>query len=247
VPDYSLREHDVFAFVAIPVLLLVCLTLAVAVASRRLGEGRAAHSRAIATLIGGAVWMAAWWAIASSGALRRWDAAPPPLAIVVASVLVVSLLVAFGRYGRRLALGIPLWVLIAVQGFRLPLELAMHSMYERGIMPAPMSYSGQNFDIVTGATALVVAAVVRGNRRRWLAVIWNVVGFGLLVNIVMIAILATPLFQYFGPSQVNVFVTYPPFIWLPTVMVTAALTGHLVIGRALWLGRRTEAPSVGAA
>ena len=49
---------------------------------------------------------------------------------------------------------VPLWILVAVQGFRLPLELAMHRLYERGIMPEQMSYSGRNFDIVTGATAL---------------------------------------------------------------------------------------------
>ena len=29
------------------------------------------------------------------------------------------------------------------------------------------------------------------------------------------------------------FVTYTPFVWLPAVMVVAALAGHLVIFRAL--------------
>jgi hypothetical protein len=29
------------------------------------------------------------------------------------------------------------------------------------------------------------------------------------------------------------FVAYPPFVWLPAVMVVAALAGHLVIFRAL--------------
>jgi hypothetical protein len=28
-------------------------------------------------------------------------------------------------------------------------------------------------------------------------------------------------------------VTYPPFVWLPAVLVLAALAGHLVIFRAL--------------
>ena len=51
-------------------------------------------------------------------------------------------------------------MLVGVQGFRLPLELAMHRMYERGIMPVQMSYSGLNYDILTGIRALVVAALV---------------------------------------------------------------------------------------
>jgi heme exporter protein D len=32
---------------------------------------------------------------------------------------------------------------------------------------------------------------------------------------------------------VNVFVMYAPFVWLPAVMVLAALAGHLVVFRAL--------------
>jgi len=30
-----------------------------------------------------------------------------------------------------------------------------------------------------------------------------------------------------------VFVTYTPFVWLPTVLVLAALAGHLIIFRAV--------------
>jgi hypothetical protein len=63
--------------------------------------------------------------------------------------------------------------------------------------------------------------------------IWNVVGLLLLANVVIVAILATPLIRYFGDRQLNVWVTYPPFVWLPAVLVLAALAGHLVIFRAL--------------
>ena len=58
---------------------------------------------------------------------------------------------------------------------------------------------------------------------------WNVLGLALLINVMTVAILGTPRFRYFGPDQVNVWVTYPPFVWLPAVMVLAALAGHLVI------------------
>jgi hypothetical protein len=124
-------------------------------------------------------------------------------------------------------------VLIAIQGFRLPLELAMHALHQAGIMPEQMSYSGRNFDILTGATALIVAPFVRGGRARALAAVWNFMGFALLVNIVAVSILSTPRVAYFGPDRLNVFVTYPPFVWLPTVMVAAALAGHLLVARAL--------------
>ena len=62
---------------------------------------------------------------------------------------------------------------------------------------------------------------------------WNVAGLLLLVNIVAVAILSTPRLAMFGPDQLNVFVFYPPFVWLPAVLVLAALAGHLIIFRAL--------------
>jgi hypothetical protein len=145
---------------------------------------------------------------------------------------------AFSPLGTQLAAHLPLWLLVAVQGFRLPLELAMHGMYERGVMPVQMSYSGRNFDIVTGATALVVAAIVWfGRGGRALVAAWNILGLALLVNVVTVAILGTPRFQYFGPDHLNVWVMRPPFVWLPAVMVLAALAGHLLVFRALVLQR----------
>ena len=61
-------------------------------------------------------------------------------------------------------------------------------------------------------------------------------------NIVTIAVLSTPVFRYFGDERLNVFVTYPPFVWLPSVMVLAALAGHLLTFRALHVSPRGERP-----
>src|SRR5688572_5278663 len=63
--------------------------------------------------------------------------------------------------------------------------------------------------------------------------LWNVLGLALLVNVVSVAIASMPLLRLFGDDRVVTFVTYPPFVWLPAVMVLAALAGHLVIFRAL--------------
>jgi hypothetical protein len=62
--------------------------------------------------------------------------------------------------------------------------------------------------------------------------LWNVLGLLLLINIVTVAILATPRIRYFGDDHLNTWVTYTPFVWLPAVMVLAALAGHLIIFRA---------------
>ena len=178
--------------------------------------------------------MAITAAAAESGILRDWTANPPPFALLVAGIVVVAVSLAWTTVGWRLARHVPLWVLVAVQAFRLPLELATHAMYERGIMPGQMSYSGRNFDIVTGIAAIPAAVLLASGRGgRTLAAAWNVLGLALLVNVVVVAILSTPRFAYFGGERLNVWVTYVPFVWLPAVMVVAALAGHLVVFRAL--------------
>ena len=232
---YVWTDPVVLSFVAIPVLLVAALLAGVSAGSRRLGEPDHVRRRAMMlTAVVAAAWMGATWTAGASGVLRNWDTVPPPFAFLVLGILILAALVASGGYGRRLADGVPLWILVGVQGFRLPLEVAMHAMYERGIMPVQMSYSGRNFDIVTGFAAIIVAALLMAGRAgRGLVLGWNLLGLALLLNIVTIAILSTPRFRYFGDNQLNVWVTYTPFVWLPAVMVLAALAGHLLVFRAL--------------
>lgn len=225
-PTYSLTEPSVAAFVAIPMCLAFLFIWAVARVS---GPGAIT-----AAAVGTAVWMAGTLALAVSGMLRRWDATPPPFALLVAAVVLLAVVIAFSGVGRRIASQIPLWALVATQAFRLPLELAMHRLAVRGIMPPQMSYTGFNFDIVTGATAVAVAFLLLQRRAgRALVMAWNVGGLVLLLNVVVIAIVSTPRLHVFGADRMNVFVTYPPFVWLPSVMVLAALAGHLLVFRAL--------------
>jgi hypothetical protein len=234
-PDYSYSDPAVLAFVAIPLALVAALTWGVVLAWRRSGATAAATVRAaVLTLAGSAGWMAFTWTIAASGSFRQWDRLPPPLALLVVTIAVLGGRLAFSRLGSQVSAHVPLWALVGVQGFRFPLELAMHALADRGIMPEQMSYSGRNLDIVTGMSALVVAYLLAtGRGGRVLVLIWNVLGLALLLNVVVVALLSTPIFAYFGPDRLNVFVTYPPFVWLPAVMVLAALAGHLIVFRAI--------------
>ena len=234
-PPYQLSDPVVAAFVVIPIALAATLIWATLTAWRRSGASESAARRA-AVIVGAdaAAWMALTWAAAMSGILQQWDLRPPPFLFVILGTIVISLIFAFGGVGTRIAQYLPLWALVAVQSFRLPLELAMHALSERGIMPIQMSYSGRNFDIVTGATAILVAMLVKaGHGGPRLVMVWNVLGLALLVNVVSVAIASMPLLRLFGDDRVVTFVTYPPFVWLPAVMVLAALAGHLVIFRAL--------------
>jgi hypothetical protein len=236
-PPYSLADPAVLTFVVLPLAIVGLFAWGTGAAWIRAGHAASARRAAAMAALAGWVWMGATHTAAESGVFRNWSATPPPFALLVVSIVTLAAAVTFSPLGRRLSTQLPLWTLVAVQSFRLPLEIAMHALVARGIMPEQMSYSGRNFDVVTGATAIVVAALVatgRGGRR--LVAAWNVLGLALLVNIVTVAILSTPRFAVFGPDRLNVFVTYPPFVWLPAVLVLAALAGHLLIFRALSAG-----------
>jgi hypothetical protein len=235
VTQYSILEPAPLTFVVLPVVLVCVLAWGTAVAWRRSGAAVSAAVRATALSVAAAIgWMAGTGMVAASGILREWERTPPPIAMLVAAIAAVAFGVAYSPFGTRIASTIPLWALVLIHAFRLPLEVAMHGMYTRGVMPVQMSYSGLNFDIVTGATAIPVALLAAtGRAGPGIVAAWNVVGLTLLLNVVTVAILATPRFRYFGDDHLNIWVTYPPFVWLPAVMVLAALAGHLLIFRAL--------------
>jgi hypothetical protein len=183
-------------------------------------------------------WAAVWFTLAigaaASGVLRQWDWRPPPFAILAVLMIALGVTLARSTIGDRLARGLPLAWLVGFQSFRFPLELLMHSAYTEGVMPVQMSYSGRNFDILTGITALLLGVAMSiWHVPKWIVWIWNVMGLGLLLNIVSVALASVPAFQAFGPDRVNTFVTYPPYVLLPTVVVLAAWAGHLVVFRAL--------------
>jgi CubicO group peptidase (beta-lactamase class C family) len=225
------------AFRVLPIGLAALLVAGTYVAWRRTGSGpwRAAVA-AGRMAVGVAVWMAITHLAAQLGILR-FDTRPPTMVFLVIAVVVLSLGLGASPVGRRLALGLPLWVLVGAQSFRLPLELMMHRAYEAGLMPVQMSFSGWNYDILTGASALVVAALVgagRAGRRTVRA--WNVLGALLLCNIITIAWLSAPTpLRLFHTPPANTWITAPPYVWLPAVMVAMAILGHLVVYRALRL------------
>jgi hypothetical protein len=88
-------------------------------------------------------------------------------------------------------------------------------------------------------TALALAALLASGRlpRRLVAPVvgvWNAMGAALLLNVVGVALLSAPTpFRMFHNEPANVWVTRAPWVWLPTVMVVAAILGHVLVFRRL--------------
>jgi len=180
------------------------------------------------------VLMAGQLALSARGVLTEWHRVPPPFLPVVAVSVLLAAGAASSAIGARAAERLSFAALIGYQSFRLPLELVMHRAATDGLMPVQMSFSGWNFDILSGITAIPVAILAaRGRASRGVIVAWNLLGTALLINIVSIAVASLPNFAAFGPDRLNTWVADPPYIWLPGVLVPAALFGHILTWRKL--------------
>ena len=95
-----------------------------------------------------------------------------------------------------------------------------------------MTWTGQNWDIISGLTALVCASFA--TRHRAAARIANIVGFALLLNVMRVAILSSPVPFGWGQQPPLLLALHLPYALIGPVCVGGALFGHLVLTRALW-------------
>ena len=152
------------------------------------------------------------------------------------------------RLGLRIATGIPLAALVGVQAFRFPLEMMLHRAFREGLMPVQMSYSGFNFDILTGLSAIGVALyLVKRPHALGVVRVWNVAGIVLLANVLTIAVLSTPTpIRVFHNEPANEWIAHAPWVWLPAVFVVAAIIGHIIVFRRLRYESRVRAQAARA-
>jgi hypothetical protein len=232
----------VAGFSVLAVLVAGTFVAGVHVAWRNQGRPAGRVRRAtLLSAVGAALWMGLTGAAAGMGWLR-FDPPPRTMLPLFAAVFAIAFGLGLSRVGRTLAAGVPLAVLVGVQGFRFPLELLMHRAADEGLMPVRMSFSGRNFDILTGIAALVVAAVLAGGRGSpGLVRAWNVAGALLLANVLAVALLSAPTpLQVFHGRPDTTWVTEAPYVWLPTVLVLAALLGHILVARRLRMMKRGD-------
>lgn len=182
-----------------------------------------------------AAWLGVSTLLAESGILRQFNRTPPPFVLFAFGFTFATTVLALSPLGTRLVKDTGIAWLMAFQAFRIPVELWLHRLYQEGVVPVQMTYSGRNFDIVSGIFGLALGLwAMKAEPPRWAIWLFNLVGLGLLINIVTIAILSapTPLRQFFN-EPANTFVAYWPHVWLPAFLVQAAWFGHLLVFR--WL------------
>jgi hypothetical protein len=213
--------------------LVVVLAVLFLLAARRVNRWHAGPATWGVPLLVLLFWLAVPGLLAWQG---RLDSYAPLPTLGTGMMLVLTLgtvVLAFSRWGRLFAQALPLAALVGFQVFRVSLEALLHSLYEQGVIPVQMTWSGRNYDVVTGLLAVPVALLLWAGRcPKWLLLAWNLLGLALLVNILAVAILSTPVpFRVFTDPPANLLPSTFPFVWLPTFLVQAALFGHLLVFR----------------
>ena len=245
-PSYPLPDDSPLlqvAFVALTLSLAALFVVAVHHSARRTGrDPRSAMRQSVVAGVFALAWIAATGLLASRDVLRMWD--PPTMGLVLGPTLVVAIGIALSPLGRQLVAGIPIEWLVGFQGFRILVELLLHRAYVEGLMPVQMSWSGRNFDVASGITAVAVGFWLGTAARpsSLLVALWNTLGVALLANILFVALLSAPTpFRFFMNDPPNMFITRAPWVWLPSVMVFAAILGHALVIR--WLLGQLRPPA----
>lgn len=229
VPEFSPPQGLTFAFAALTLVVVALDVFFVRLAAP--AEKRTRWTLAACGVAG--AWLLAHGFIAKSGVLFQPNR-PQVMGIYLGGNIIVAVLVARSSLGARLS-SLPLAALVLLQAFRLPLEVLLHLLHEAGELPVQMTWSGRNLDVITGLSASAVGLVGlwRGVPAR-VALAFNLLGFGLLINVVVIAVLSAPLpFRQFMNDPPVVLVFHAPYNWIVNVHVWTAMVGHLLIFRAL--------------
>ncbi len=211
------------------------LTVAAAVVAVVLALRRAGVSATVVWLLA-VVYLGVPAFLAGAGMLNRYNPLPAPALLLVLSITGITLTLAFTGIGGRLAASVPMAAIVAFQAFRIAVEVWLHGLYVEGVVPVQMTYVGRNFDIVSGITGLLLGGWLLSGGRvpRGVVLVWNLLGLALLVNIVLVAMLATPVpFRVFADGPPNLLPSTFPYVWLPSFLVQVALASHLLVFRQL--------------
>ena len=190
-------------------------------------SGRSAGIWAGATLT---LWLVLTGWLAGSGFLDHWN--PPRMLVLFGSILIFLFWSARQPWTQRLG-DLSLKWLVGFQAFRIVVEVMLHEAVQEGVANPTMTWTGNNFDILPGISALLLCPFADKLKPRTLQV-WNVAMAIILIFTVVSAVLSAPIpFRQIGGVPPNVFVARFPFVWLPGVLVTSAWLGHIVLFRRL--------------
>jgi hypothetical protein len=185
------------------------------------------------------------------GVVRNATMRPPGVAFLFLPIIVFFVILIARTKSpamERFALAFPLWLILAIQTFRVGVELFLHQLWIAGLLPRMLTFAGANVDIYVGATAPIAAwLATRGRSGLKIVLAWNVLGILALANIVTRAVLTAP-----GPLNLihtgvpNRMIGTFPFTFVPGFFVPLALLLHILALRSAFSRLHANEPAIEA-
>ena len=176
-------------------------------------------------------WLILLGILSIRGFFADFSRLPPRLALALLPPLPAVLLFLRSAAGKRLLQHIqPHW-LIYLQSFRILVEIGLWMLVRNGSLPVQMSFEGRNFDVISGLLAFPVGyyCFVKKSWPPVIALLYNITGLVLLINIVSISALSMPgPLRAFHNQPDSSFLTRFPLIYLPGFLVPLAYTLHIL-------------------
>lgn len=218
-------------FVLLVVGIIYAILFGLRTAHRNMGTEKV-RSEAIVqyVLLGILFWLATIGVLAHLGFFANFDVLPPRILVAVIPPVILTIILLRSKVFSSVLAHIPRSWLVYIQSFRIVMEIILWMGMLAGFVPFQMTFTGFNYDIIVGITAILGGMVFfgKGRLRRFEAIIWNVFGILLLFFIVGISAVSAP-----GPAQIftnepaNRMIAFVPFVWLPGFVVPFALAMHL--------------------
>jgi len=233
--------HISALFIALVFGIAFLIIIAVQASGRKLNlPFEQLRNNNLATIIVLLVWLLFTLIIGISGFLDDFTSRPPKILLIILPPLLFILMIFISKPFHELSDSMDNFWFIYPQSFRILMEFILWLLFRYRVIPVQMTFAGGNYDIIIGLTAPVVAYYCF-NRRIWspkAALVWNFIGLGMLLYIMVVSILSTPYsFRYFMNDPANTLPFHFPFVWLPGVVVPFAMLLHLLSIRRLILGK----------
>ncbi len=177
------------------------------------------------------LWLIILTILGLSGVLKDFSSFPPRMVSILIIPILVTLWFIISSRSDEYVDRLPPAQVVKLQSFRIMVELFIWWAFIDNLLPIQMTFEGRNFDILVGLTAPLVSwYFLKENNLKPLAVlVWNVIGLGLLINIVTIAVLSMPTpLRYFQNDPANTLVAGFPWVLLPGCLVILAFGLHLL-------------------
>ena len=211
-----------------PIPLYLSISFILVIAATLFFLYKASRSRSLLLILVG--WLIVQGIIGSTGFYTVTNTLPPRFLLTLLPPLAGIIYLAFSGRGQKLIGELDLRILTLLSVIRIPVEFILMGLYQHHYLPETMTFSGRNFDILSGLSAplMYLFAFRNGRINKPLLLVWNVVCLVLVLNVLTMGILSAPTrFQQLAFDQPNIAILHMPFIWLPALVVPIVIGAHV--------------------